>query len=336
MRAVSVRLQWHIYANTGEGVVPVLITLSDPTGAYGVRRTDTSAVVVAAGTAVTDEGGGVYSYTFAEPAPDLTYEYFLRVREDSPESNQYYISGRVGQSIQAATLTTLYDVRKRVVDRSGRYDLVVDAESNDYSCAPDGIVDAYINDAQKWLDERMAWPKGTLKLWKALSANESMITFSQARYVKRVWHVASADLAVALPWRTWIGGLAPDQASLTELSQLPEYAADVQFGAHWPLNAIHVDPSDVPRTILIEAEWYSKPLVNDLDVSFWTAQHPNILCRATLMQMEIDMRNSQGVSDYATPLLDDIRQIHNNVAAENMANTMSGKASYIRRWNRSR
>lgn len=335
MRAVSVRLQWHIYANSGAGVTPVLITLSDPTGAYGVKRSDTSAVVVAAGTAVTSEGAGIYSYTFAEPEPDLLYEYFLRVQETTPEANQYYISGRVGQSVQTATLTTLYDVRKRVVDRSGRYDLVSDAENGDYSCAADGIVDAYINDAQRWLDERMTWPKGTLKLWKTLAANTSMITFSQARYVKSVKHVEAADVLTPIPWLTWVGGLAPEQAAFTELSQLPEFAADVQFGAHWPLNAIWVDPSDQARTILIEAEWYSTQLVNDLDVSYWTAQHPNVLCRATLMQMEIDMRNSQGVQDYLAPLLDDVRQIHNNVAAENMANTMTGNASFIRRWNRS-
>ena len=333
---MSVDLQWRISANSGQGVTPVLITLSDPDGVFGVKRTDTSAVVVAAGTPVVDAGGGVYTFSFPEPAPDLTYEYVLRVREDSPESNQYHIYGRVGQSMAAPpTLTTLYDVRKRVVDRSGRFDLVADAENGDYSCAADGIVDDFINDAQRWLDERMSWPKGTLRLWKTLAAEESMITFTQARYVKSVKHAESATLHTAIPWRTWVGGLAPDQSAYTELSQLPEFAADVQFGAHWPVNAIWVDPADQSRTILIEAEWYSTKLVNDTDVSFWTAQHPNVLCMATLMQMEIYMRNSQGVSDYLAPLLDEVRKIHNNVAAENMANTMNGTASFIRRWNRS-
>ncbi len=49
------------------------VRLSDPTGTYGVKRNDTDAVVVAAGTPMTDLGGGTYSHTFDDPAPELTY-----------------------------------------------------------------------------------------------------------------------------------------------------------------------------------------------------------------------------------------------------------------------
>lgn len=53
------------------------VVLSDPTGAFGVRRTDTNAVVVADGTALTKESTGVYSYTFTDPVAGLTYNYWL-------------------------------------------------------------------------------------------------------------------------------------------------------------------------------------------------------------------------------------------------------------------
>lgn len=53
------------------------IVLRDPTGAFGVKRTDTDAVVVAAGTALTRISTGVYEYVFTDPAPALTYDYWV-------------------------------------------------------------------------------------------------------------------------------------------------------------------------------------------------------------------------------------------------------------------
>lgn len=53
------------------------VKLSDPTGTYGVKRDDTGAAVVADDTAMTDLGGGSYSYSWADPAADLTYTYYF-------------------------------------------------------------------------------------------------------------------------------------------------------------------------------------------------------------------------------------------------------------------
>lgn len=56
---------------------PDSIVLSDSGGTYGVKRTDTDAVVVADGTAMTQVSTGVYSHTFTDPAPGLTYQYVI-------------------------------------------------------------------------------------------------------------------------------------------------------------------------------------------------------------------------------------------------------------------
>lgn len=53
--------------------------LRDATAAYGVRRTDTNAVVVAAGTAMVHDGTGLYSYTFTDPAAGLSYQSWIEV-----------------------------------------------------------------------------------------------------------------------------------------------------------------------------------------------------------------------------------------------------------------
>lgn len=61
---------------------PTSIKLSDPTGTYGVRRSDTQAVVVADDTAMTKISTGIHQHTFTDPAYDLTYEYYIEVVHD--------------------------------------------------------------------------------------------------------------------------------------------------------------------------------------------------------------------------------------------------------------
>lgn len=53
------------------------VLLSDVTGAFGVKRNDTDAVVVPDGTPMVRESIGVYSYEFLDPAYGLTYTYSL-------------------------------------------------------------------------------------------------------------------------------------------------------------------------------------------------------------------------------------------------------------------
>tara|TARA_Y100000310_G_scaffold149860_1_gene149245 strand:+ start:401 stop:1282 length:882 start_codon:yes stop_codon:yes gene_type:complete len=49
--------------------------LSADDASYGVKRTDTGAVVVADDTSMTEISTGIYAYTFTDPADDLTYQY---------------------------------------------------------------------------------------------------------------------------------------------------------------------------------------------------------------------------------------------------------------------
>ena len=58
------------------------MVLSDPTAAFGVERTDTSAVVVADATAMTKIATGIYRHRFTEPAQGLTYRYWVETVYD--------------------------------------------------------------------------------------------------------------------------------------------------------------------------------------------------------------------------------------------------------------
>lgn len=78
--------------------------LSDPTGAFGVRRLDSGAVVVADGTALVWQSVGVYSYAFADPASGLTYNYWV---EFVYAGNTYRIEQDISGGTGGGTTTVI-------------------------------------------------------------------------------------------------------------------------------------------------------------------------------------------------------------------------------------
>ena len=76
MAEITITRNWKV-----EGVLtsPTSMVLSDATGAYGVKRDDTDAVIVADGTAMTESSTGVFTYTFTEPAVGLSYTAWVEV-----------------------------------------------------------------------------------------------------------------------------------------------------------------------------------------------------------------------------------------------------------------
>ncbi len=76
--------------------------LSDPTGAYGARRSDTLAVVVADATAMTRVSAGIYEHTFSDPALDLTYGYYV---EYTLAGATYYSEGEIAGASASGALT---------------------------------------------------------------------------------------------------------------------------------------------------------------------------------------------------------------------------------------
>ena len=84
---------------------PTSIVLSDSTGTYGVKRDDTGAAVVAAGTAMTQISTGDYQHQFTDPANDLTYTYCVKIVYGGAT---YYFAGELtGPTTLPTLLTTL-------------------------------------------------------------------------------------------------------------------------------------------------------------------------------------------------------------------------------------
>ena len=64
---MSLTFTWSIKVNGVLTAADSAPTLSDSAAVYGIKRLDTDAVVVAAGTALTNASTGIYSYTLSSP-----------------------------------------------------------------------------------------------------------------------------------------------------------------------------------------------------------------------------------------------------------------------------
>lgn len=79
---------------------PGSVVLSNPAGTFGVRRLDTLATVVAAGTPLVHISTGVYRYSFTDPAPNLTYNYYVQWEYGGNTYNiEQDISGNTGGGV---------------------------------------------------------------------------------------------------------------------------------------------------------------------------------------------------------------------------------------------
>ena len=66
------------YVN-GDAIDLDSLKFQDSTGTYGLKRTDTGAVVIASGVDLTRLSEGVYQYVLTDPAADLIYDYWIRI-----------------------------------------------------------------------------------------------------------------------------------------------------------------------------------------------------------------------------------------------------------------
>lgn len=92
-------------------VDPSSVTLQDALGVYGVRRTDTLATVVAAGTAMTRVSTGVYTHKFLDPGEGLVYEYVVKAAYAGVSTYQSGVAR--GGSVPEQNLSSALD--KRIV-----------------------------------------------------------------------------------------------------------------------------------------------------------------------------------------------------------------------------
>ena len=127
-----------------EGVLTNVTTakLSDPTGTYGVKRNDNSAVIVADGTSMTSSATGVYEYSFAD-VQDLAYTAYVEfVYAGSTFHFEVDLAARADTGVMVASYSSL-------LERVGHFLFGIrtgyssDQTTDIEECIKDGLRDVY-------------------------------------------------------------------------------------------------------------------------------------------------------------------------------------------------
>lgn len=80
-------------------------------------------------------------------------------------------------------------------------------------------------------------------------------------------------------------------------------------------------PTDVSGSVEIIGNFYVMQLNEDVDSSFWSDVHPDVLLMATLRSFEISQRNRAGVEDWTAAIASVVEGIDMDAAREESADT---------------
>lgn len=238
---------------------------------------------------------------------------------------------------------TLIQMRRRFVELSGHYELVLDAEQNDWG---DNGADDYIRAAQRRLDDEFTYHKSDAFLYHKLTAGQSVVTFNWARLIKQVWiadgtgkrtelfrltarqmreefnDTTLAAISQDTPryWAPIVSMLAPSQIGETSgtfaSAGFVDYDQVVFTEAYFSKSIAVMPPPTGATTVQVLASWYSPTLSDDSDVCFWS-QFPELLIRGARAELEMDLhRNTTGYRGFLEGLMPRLSRLEDNLLEE--------------------
>jgi len=228
----------------------------------------------------------------------------------------------------------LIEVRQQFRLMSGRYDLVS-------ALGADTGANFYINEGSRYLDRQNETQKSWGICYRFCDIGHQGVQFQSCRAIKEVW--ASTILArrqlekmnlqdlisiymselpssrttgIPLYYSPAITRYIPENAVLADLESWVGFV-DVITGSQHEYNSILLSsPPSEKISIEIKGLFYSIALVGDTDENYWSAVHPMLLIMATMRQVEVANRNTQGVNDWDNAINKDITQIGMDLVEE--------------------
>lgn len=213
----------------------------------------------------------------------------------------------------------LLALRTKLVQLTGRYDLVVD--TTDWA---DNGADFFINSGQNYLDRLETVKKSWARSFPGIVSGDWYAIFQNCRAIKEVWcsdsdyerwklekidfdvlRVAYNELPANLD-----GGnplyYCPLQClrkdSETSGQMTIDYFYDTETTEsydHFTYNSImFMPPADETFRLEIVGLFYNPELSSNTDTNYWSDVHPLVLVMAAARSMEISYRNTQGAKDW--------------------------------------
>lgn len=219
----------------------------------------------------------------------------------------------------------LAELRRAFVERSGRYDLVSETGT-------DMGANFFIQSGQRFLDRRADIRAAQEAVAVAdAPAGRSFIEVPNCWLIQKVsfledlgsdWHELQR-LSTRGPRRYMLANWGqpryytvstrrhtPSHDKLT--ADMVNIPADAFTLGDWGLLSIFLELLPRPAmngTLEVKGRFYSTPLVDDPDTSYWSEAHPEVLLKAALYQLETFYRNTEGANDWLASIQMDLVDI---------------------------
>lgn len=233
----------------------------------------------------------------------------------------------------------LKQLRTQLMKMSGRFDLI----------NPDGSdngADFYINAGQRYLDRLDETQKSWATAYRIAKAGMYSVQFPFCRAIKEIYAATASarwqlekmklqdmitEYLTATPEQLDTGN--PLYYSPIVTRAAPEtfnQPADtfesfigyieVMSGNHFGYNAVIVSPTPSEDMLIqINGLFYSDELSEDTDISYWSSVHPELLIMATMLELEIVNRNTQGANDWRGAIMEHVSKVGMDLVEEIIA-----------------
>jgi len=247
---------------------------------------------------------------------------------------------------------TLLDIKKAIIEQTGRLGLVKDAVADDYD---DNGIMFHIQAAQRFLDRAMEYKGDKSIFFQRLTPGQVTVSFYRPRFIESVWIEADepgnmfpveflsyrqfrlvypeidiTPTGVPRYWTIPTPRLAPELADQTRTDLEEDDLTDLEyleFADYTDPEAFHLtekilfQPAPLVATSMqVHARWKHAPLSNDTDINFWTLEAPELLIDAARMSIEQRLhRNNEGANQFLSQVMVLLNQIHNDLISEEAA-----------------
>ncbi len=220
-------------------------------------------------------------------------------------------------------MATLEQMRRRVCDESGHWELVEDFFDADYD---DNGCNALLLEAQRWLDRLIPRPRDEKYVDLTFSVGEYEDTIEDFRYLTGVYVVEADNTTTKLARKSysWILENYGDGFSTIEPGT-PEFwsvnppnsgASSEEFSG---VDIAIFPPTDAAITLRVYGAHYGTGFDTEDDDSetWWSVNEPGILCDAVRMLIEKKLhRNAQGARDFEADIKARLQEIYYDECAQ--------------------
>ncbi len=230
----------------------------------------------------------------------------------------------------------LSELRQALKVGSGRYDL------------GDADLDRFLNAGQRYLDSWVGGPHQVARHFQLIQRGAVGVTFSATcRVIREVW-IADTDSRTCLErggrrelreayaklpqdmdagrplyWMPATLRTAPDQLTVKELQGFMGYL-DVLVGTDYGHNGvIFYPPADKQYQVEVWGKFYTADLNDANPASYWSVNHPRLLLMAARREMEVDLRNTEGVNDFDRAMAPYLKSIEEDIAEQEAVDVRS-------------